>query len=92
MLLGNSFFPSLISGPFMDGVRVAFTACAVLALIAAIFSGLRGRQVVTDESLPGESMVAAAGAAAEAALAIPDVPVDDEMPVNDRVPVTRARR
>ena len=45
-VLGNAFFPTLISGPFMDGVRVAFGVCAALAAVAAVVSFFRGGRVV----------------------------------------------
>jgi ABC-type dipeptide/oligopeptide/nickel transport system permease subunit len=42
VLLGTSFFPSLISVPFMQGMRTVLYAGAVMALIAAIASALKG--------------------------------------------------
>jgi MFS family permease len=45
-VLGTAFFPNLISGPFMDGVRVAFTVCAVLAAAAAVISWFRGERYI----------------------------------------------
>jgi MFS family permease len=45
-VLGNTFFPSLISGPFMDGVKVAFTVCAALAGAAAVISWFRGARYI----------------------------------------------
>ncbi|MCL2731368.1 MAG: MFS transporter [Actinomycetia bacterium] len=41
-LTGREFFPSLIAGPFHDGLVVVFAFGAVLALLAAIASLLRG--------------------------------------------------
>jgi hypothetical protein len=43
-LLGHSFFPGLISSPFMEGLRDAFYVSAGMSVIAAIASLLRGRQ------------------------------------------------
>lgn len=43
-LLGRSFFPGLIAPPFMDGLRDAFYVSAVMAVIAAGASILRGKQ------------------------------------------------
>jgi hypothetical protein len=37
-ILDTSFFPQLLSGPFVDGLRVAFSACAVVSLAAAAAS------------------------------------------------------
>jgi MFS family permease len=51
-LTGHSFFPHLIAGPFMHGLRIAFTASLVLWFIAAAASWLRGgRYVVEDETV-----------------------------------------
>ena len=46
ILLGNSFFPNLISVPFMDGLHAVFYISAALCLIAAAASLLRGKRVV----------------------------------------------
>ena len=40
-LLGKSFFPNLISSPFMDGMRLAFYLAAVVCLLAAVSSLVR---------------------------------------------------
>jgi len=54
-VLGTTFFPNLISGPFMDGVRVAFTACAALAGVAAVVSFFRGQRVVYSHDAVGNA-------------------------------------
>jgi len=41
-LTGHTFFPALISGPFGDGLHLAFAFAAVACLIAAVLSWLRG--------------------------------------------------
>ena len=41
-ILDTSFFPQLLSGPFVDGLRVAFSACAVVSLGAAAASWWNG--------------------------------------------------
>jgi MFS family permease len=41
-LTGRGFFPALISGPFHDGLRIAFTFAIVACLVAAVASWLRG--------------------------------------------------
>jgi MFS family permease len=41
-LTGNRFFPELISGPFHRGLVIVFGTAAVMALVAAIASALRG--------------------------------------------------
>ncbi len=41
-ILDTSFFPQLIAAPFMDGLRVAFSACAAVSLGAAAASWWNG--------------------------------------------------
>ncbi|WP_207205323.1 MFS transporter [Microbacterium protaetiae] len=41
-LTGRAFFPSLISGPFADGLTVAFIFAIIACVVAAIASALRG--------------------------------------------------
>jgi len=41
-LTGRGFFPHLISGPFQDGLRVAFVFAIIACVVAAIASYLRG--------------------------------------------------
>ena len=43
-LLGHSFFPNLISSPFMDGMRLAFYLAAAVCVIAAVASLVRGQR------------------------------------------------
>jgi MFS family permease len=45
-LTSRSFFPHLISGPFMAGMRVTFAFALVIMLVAAVASWLRGRKYV----------------------------------------------
>jgi MFS family permease len=40
-LLGKSFFPNLISSPFMDGMRLAFYLAAAVCFLAAVSSLVR---------------------------------------------------
>jgi MFS family permease len=42
VLAGSTFFPRLISGPFRDGLDIAFTFSIVACLVAAAASSLRG--------------------------------------------------
>jgi MFS family permease len=49
-LTGGQFFPQLISGPFHSGLIVVFTAAAVMSVIAALASLLRGGRYVHDEA------------------------------------------
>ena len=43
-LLGKTFFPSLLAGPFKSGLRIAFSISAVLMVIAALASLMRGKK------------------------------------------------
>jgi MFS family permease len=61
-LTGHSFFPMLISGPFQQGLRVAFDFSIAACVVAAVASLLRGRKYVHDT----DSVQAAAEAVAEA--------------------------
>ena len=46
LVLGKGFFPNLIAGPFMDGLRIAFALSVVLSVLAAIASLLRGPRFI----------------------------------------------
>ncbi|QGN35517.1 MFS transporter [Microlunatus sp. Gsoil 973] len=48
-LTGRAFFPSLISGPFADGLGVAFAFAIIACLIAGVASLLRGGKYVYAE-------------------------------------------
>jgi MFS family permease len=48
-LTGRSFFPQLISGPFADGLAVAFGFAIAACLVAALASALRGGKYVYTE-------------------------------------------
>ncbi|HVV25947.1 MAG TPA: MFS transporter [Candidatus Saccharimonadales bacterium] len=50
VLTGKQFFPHLISGPFMHGLKIAFTASLILFLLAAVASWLRGGQYFYSEA------------------------------------------
>jgi hypothetical protein len=52
-ITGKTFFPHLISDPFIDGLRIAFTASLVMALIAAAASWARGGHYVAGAEEPG---------------------------------------
>ena len=47
-LTGHAFFPALVSGPFRDGLHVAFAFAIVACLVAATASFLRGRPARED--------------------------------------------
>ena len=50
-LTGREFFPNLISGPFHHGLVVVFGVAAVLSLLAAIASLLRGGRYMADDDV-----------------------------------------
>jgi MFS family permease len=57
-LTGRRFFPSLISGPFSDGLGVAFAFAIAACVIAALASALRGGKYVhtePQEQAPGSA-------------------------------------
>ncbi len=47
-ILGKTYFPNLISGPFESGLRIAFSISAALAVIAALASFLRGKRYIPE--------------------------------------------
>jgi hypothetical protein len=56
-LTGRSFFPALISGPFSDGLGVAFAFAITACVIAALASALRGGKYVhTEPSTPAGAL------------------------------------
>jgi hypothetical protein len=48
-ITGKKFFPNLIAGPFMKGLRITLTASLVMSLIAAWASWMRGAKYVHDD-------------------------------------------
>ena len=77
-LIGRQFFPSLITGPFHDGIGVAFGFAIAVCLIAAIASSmtrLRKSPPAEHESLGSElAAVAAEGSGIEPSeLVVPDI-------------------
>jgi MFS family permease len=57
VLTGKQFFPNLISAPFHHGLMIVFTAAALMSVIGAVVSLLRGKQFYwTDEApVPAEA-------------------------------------
>jgi MFS family permease len=75
-LTGRQFFPDLISGPFHDGLGVAFGFALAACVLGAVFSALTGRPSVHQEheSLGSELAAAEPAAAGEPSeLVIPDM-------------------
>jgi MFS family permease len=48
-LTGKEFFPNLISEPFHDGLVIVFTAAAIMSVVGAAASLLRGRKYLHQE-------------------------------------------
>jgi hypothetical protein len=84
VLTGTTFFPHLLGTPFHDGVVVAFGTAAGLSLLAALFSGLRGKRYLhatSKEDSDGSYH------------ARPDAGTDRDRPAEgDRQPADRAAR
>jgi hypothetical protein len=56
-ITGPQFFPELLAGPFMVGIKIAFTISISLYVLAAVLSwiGARGRKAETvSEAVPAE--------------------------------------
>jgi hypothetical protein len=60
-LTGHEFFPNLIAGPFHHGLVVVFTAAAIMALLAAAASGLRGRHEPAPSPEPVSALTTTSG-------------------------------
>ncbi|HEY8808960.1 MAG TPA: MFS transporter [Solirubrobacterales bacterium] len=58
VLTGSGFFPHLISGPFRDGLDIAFTFAIVACLVAAAASLLRGGRYHPEEAASTEQATA----------------------------------
>ena len=52
VVTGRSFFPSLISGPFQQGLHAAFDSAIVASLVAAAASWTRGTRYVHGDGVP----------------------------------------
>ncbi|MDB5204345.1 MAG: hypothetical protein JWP09_373 [Candidatus Taylorbacteria bacterium] len=49
-IIGSSFFPDLISEPFMHGLKIVFTFSLILFLVGAVASWMRGDKYVHGET------------------------------------------
>jgi MFS family permease len=65
VLTGKQFFPTVISGPFHQGLIIVFTAAAIMSFIGAMVSLMRGKQFYYQE--PGSGPAAVSTVAAPAA-------------------------
>jgi EmrB/QacA subfamily drug resistance transporter len=64
LLTGRQFFPQLISAPFHHGLVIVFTAAAIMSVLGALVSLLRGKQFYYDDqgpSVPGAATMAPNG-------------------------------
>jgi MFS family permease len=80
-LTGRQFFPMLISGPFHDGLGVAFGFALAACVLGAVFSAMTGKPQPQQEheSLGSELAAAELAAAGEPSeLVIPDMVQDGE--------------
>jgi MFS family permease len=59
VLTGRSFFPTLISAPFRDGLHAAFLFAIFACLIAAAASMMRGGHPSPDDGVPSYPLLAA---------------------------------
>src|SRR5579862_4310400 len=64
-LTGHTFFPSLISAPFQQGLDIAFDFAIAACLVAAVASLLRGRRYVHDEHAAAVPEIGAEKSSAE---------------------------
>ncbi|WP_370086926.1 MFS transporter [Streptacidiphilus sp. MAP12-16] len=55
-LTGTRFFPALVSGPFHHGLVTVFSVAAVMALVGALASALRGRHHKAGSDHPTDSL------------------------------------
>jgi MFS family permease len=69
VLTGKQFFPNLITGPFHHGLITVFTAAAIMSLLGAVISLMRGKQFIYDG--PEDLAVRTAGGTALVASAPP---------------------
>ncbi len=53
-LTGSTFFPNAISAPFMTALREAFIIGAIMCVVAAVCSALRGGKYVYERPKPAE--------------------------------------
>ncbi len=86
-VIGRQFFPHLITGPFHDGIGVAFgfaIAACVVGAVASLLTGRRRPALAPHESLGSElAAVAAEGGGIEPSeLVVPDIVADTSGPAD----------
>jgi MFS family permease len=77
-LTGRTFFPSLLAGPFHDGLIVVFSVSAALSVLAGLASLLRGKH--RDPLAPQSPLSPAAEAEVEDAEAEADITDPEDAP------------
>jgi MFS family permease len=78
LIYGQTFFPKLLSDPFMHGLLIAFGASVIMLLLAAGASLLRGERFVhADADGPTHQSLGESLAREGAALAVPAAPGED---------------
>ncbi len=96
-LLSKSFFPNLISDPFMVGLHAVFYLSAAMCLVAAVASLLRGKRYIHDTMASGavavgmSQEVAATDMATEPAEAASAASADDRVEDGRNAPSQNGR-
>jgi MFS family permease len=83
VLTGKTFFPTLISAPFHHGLTIVFIAAAVMSVLGAIASLLRGKPFVFEDS----PAVPVDGLAATGGTPLDSTPLDSTKPADEVTPV-----
>jgi MFS family permease len=79
VLTGRQFFPQLISAPFHHGLVIVFTAAAIMSVIGALVSLLRGKQFYYDDNV---SVAVNPGPTEGPATGVPPVPTSPSISPN----------
>jgi hypothetical protein len=67
VVTGTRFFPELLSGPFMVGIKIAFTISALLYVAAALASWLGGSTARAEDVEEASAVIEAVEQGAQAA-------------------------
>jgi len=70
-LTGRTFFPSLLSGPFHNGLVIVFTVSAFLSVLAGLASLLRGKRQAVPGAVDPAGAMLPAGAVDPAGATVP---------------------
>ncbi|MGB9034607.1 MAG: MFS transporter [Paeniglutamicibacter sp.] len=91
-LTGRGFFPTLISGPFSDGLAVAFGFAIVACLVAALASALRGGKYAYGDPNGEVSAAVQDPAASPRTTMEPAAPLGEQPPNAGSAPILVRRR